>query len=293
MTIQVGPAKDSTASFYDEESDKFVHVIRQSSLSTFVQVCPDRARMDMVYPERRKESSQALIGTAVHAGIELAVNTHIETGEWISPEEMLDIAWRVFLPIAAQDNFIQNNDSLENCRQLIWEAICKWVGQVRPQLRPAFSELTFKGLRFYEDDERIILANGTVDYGDSEKGLFDWKTSSRQWMGSGGSAWEKWRNDIQSVLYQWAAVQLGAVDEDADFTFAVMTHGKPNVELLTLPHRPDRLLWVQQLALDWARLNESNVERWSRNDSSALCSPKWCDHWSHCKGAYTILTHKP
>ena len=173
-------ATDTNAEHGDSywvEDGRHHHVMRQSELSNFVGMCPEEMRLNRLHPERRRENDATASGTAVHAGIESAVN-HLMAGCTLTLGEMTGVAIQEFASLHDNPSFVVVSNDRSTCEANIRHAMKTFHDEIFPTLHPMGSEIPFRRLILHEDDHRVIYANGTVDYHDHNLGLIDWKTAS-------------------------------------------------------------------------------------------------------------------
>lgn len=268
------------------------HSYRQSTLGD-LDICAERGRLTLrgEMPHDNKDASS--VGTAVHAGIEygliemkdgrgcppLRELVGVALQEWEHLQEAPEFQWIKFKKPGSADEFIHNSIEV-------------WHTQVMPEMRPIAIEHTFKDLPLYEDDERRIVLNGTIDLVDERWGCVDWKTSGddrRYAEGFGGSGWEKKRWAIQPTVYTYAAAQLGLI-ETTDvmpftyFVFARQSYNKAILQELRVERHAGDWEWLKQKTIGISKLEQANLAEWPKNDNHALCSEAWCPAWDQCKG---------
>jgi hypothetical protein len=258
-----------------------VHRFRQSSLKD-VDICLRRAQYKMLGALPRTESDSTAMGTSVHTGIELTLLDQIETGVPLSLSTANEAAQQHFSELLLDPTFRWNKTQEGGARQFIGDCLRAWFGQVLPTLVPLEVEVAFGPLTLYEDNDRVIEVVGTMDYLGGD-GLKDWKTS----MGRPWEPWEVQRWDLQSAVYVWAGRQLGTFGDT--FEFVVMHRkrmGHVEVQRIEAIRHEGHFEWLKQRVKVLAELIEREVEVWPLSDNTALCSPKFCDAWSRCKGAF-------
>lgn len=281
------------------EDGRWGHTVRQSTLTTFTHLCAEQVRQVATGMVPATTTSAALIGTAVHAGIERCINEIISSAHPCDPEDQADAAMSAW--DAGLAGVIMTHSEVD-ARRLILEATAKWRDQVMWRLDPISAEQRFDKLVLWEDEERVIWASGTIDCVDTS-GVLDWKTSSGSWLpaprvkleladgttkwsgGGAGKRHEKEKWDIQSTLYTWAAQQLGY--EVDLFRFIVLVHGKDDVEEVAVRRGPAHVEWVRRLAVRYAREWERGTDHaWHASDAGWWCSANWCPVWQagRCKG---------
>lgn len=247
--------------------------LRQSSLNTWM-LCPERARLDMVHPERDSTTDAAAVGTAVHAGIETVLRVHDHA--------------------LARRNVIASLE--ENASQIRWVQVKQlktafalaerlfeaWLHHVLPQLAgPLAVEETFN-LPWAEINGWQVRLSGTIDYVDENLVVWDWKTSSRPY-----ETWEADRWKIQPTVYGWAMNQLHGIDP-VQFTYCVLVKkARPEVQIFDVERSNGHWAWLhRQVESIVAQIDALPDGIWPLNDHHALCSAKWCPHWEYCKGLY-------
>lgn len=259
-------------------------VFSQSRLKQ-VELCPERGRRDVLglMPEFATDSTS--LGTAVHAVIEACITDMIEDmGPW-ALEDMVSVACSTFdtLMLEPIAKWVKVKSAPPIHRQ-ISNCLITWYGQILPTLSPVSAELHFGPLTIHEDDKRIIQLEGTIDYIDAVTGLADWKTAGRTWI-----EWEHRRWDIQPTVYLWAIDKLendcGWPLNDAPWTWHVMNTDGSYQRIETTRGQAD-FDWLKARCLTLALTLEAELPAWPKNDTSALCSPKYCGAYDQCKGQF-------
>ena len=272
---------------------KYEHRIRQSWLNNLLDVCPEQARLDMTGQLERRETDPTAVGTCVHAAIEDTIEVILDTdlGFMLEPDEVVqafDQHWERF-----QDentiHWVKRTPEAatkfgRNCARV-------WATDVLPTLEPIATEVHFSDCLVLEDDHRRVYISGTMDYVDKNY-LGDWKTAGREYK-----AWEKVRWAIQPTTYWYAMTHAKDLEHirkqmsDAAITlgywrFIVTAEGKssPQIVQLTRPTPWDK--WMERQLLSVVPLLEADLEMWPLRDQHALCGPKWCTHFSACKGLF-------
>lgn len=261
-----------------------LHRFRQSSLKD-TDICMERARFEMSGLMPKVENDAANVGTACHAGFELAITGLMDDGVAYSLEACTGAAQDELTELMKSPYWRWAKFDEAGIRRFVVQVMALWYERVLPTLQPVGMEMRFGPLVVWEDDERIIEVVGTIDYLD-KTGLKDWKTGSRKW-----DAWEHERWDIQPTVYSWGAVQSGLVVPDqrgiVPFEFIVLWRkNQSTVELsrITVERHAGDWAWLKEKVLNIARLIEAEVPSWALNDNHALCSPTWCPAWAMCKG---------
>jgi hypothetical protein len=271
-----------------------LHRFRQSSLKD-TDICMERARFEMTGLMPKVENDAANVGTACHAGFELALYGLIDDGAVYGLDVCIEAAQDELTELMKSPYWRWAKFDEPSIRRFVVQVMTLWYERVLPTLDPVALEARFGPLVLWEDDERVIEVVGTIDYLD-RAGLKDWKTGSREWK-----AWEHQRWDIQPTVYTWGAVESGLVvpDERGIVPFEFIVLWRKNGSTVALDritverHRGD-WEWLRRKALNIAHLIEAEVPNWALNDNHALCSPTWCPAWKMCKGQhYTQQWPKP
>ena len=280
MTVDTNA--DQGAFTWVMEDGRIGHTMRQSELGNYIGMCSEQIRLDRAKPELRRENDAMASGTAVHAGIQHAID-YMMAGGMLTIADIHGVALDEFARIVALPNFSWVSNTPEACIANIKQALDLFHDHVLPGLHPMGTEIPFRRLVLYEDDQRVIYANGTLDYHDKFRGLFDWKTAS-----SAHRAWEKQRWNIQSIMYPWAMKQIGEIPPDApdDFTFIIFVNGKKAIQTIKVTRTAQHIEWMRRQALQMALQVEANLATWNLNDNGWWCSKKWCSHFSTCKGQF-------
>lgn len=251
---------------------KIEHSFRQSWLKDAM-TCPERARRNLVGTLPDRETDAAAVGTAVHAGIETYLgNRSLTYGE------ILRVCEATFEEIEQDPSFVWSKYSHRTAMGLIDTFLANWW-EIGNKFAPIATEYGFSKV-LYEDDERIIKLNGTIDLVDENMGLVDWKTSGR-------GTYEKWEYErwaIQPTVYTWA-YHSDTATEGEKFPFTYYVIHKGGVQEFTVWRDQSDWKWLEQRALQYARMIEANLDEWPMHDNHALCSAKWCPAWDTCKGA--------
>lgn len=259
------------------DDGRWNHEARQSWIKT-ADTCLERARRESLDLDERQESDAAAIGTALHAVAETCVLEAQATGDPLDEDTCLEMWDREFDAIVALENFAWTKYNDAGARAFGTKCVLNWHREVLPTLDwgDALVEFEFT-VPFYEDEQRVITLGGIVDYFDGTPR--DLKTSGREYL-----AWEKKRWDPQSTAYCYALWHLGMIDSPAQFEFIVLN--PKGVQRITVDRDETHFEWLKAKCVSYVKLIEANLDEWPKNDTSALCSPKWCDGWSACKGKH-------
>lgn len=249
----------------------------QSWLNTMMN-CPEQARLEMVGELPRVENDATACGSAMHAGIEAVL-----AGGTLTDGE--GVALATLDELMAVDGFawvqIKTVDTLVNTlRRVYWT----WANEVYPQLAgTAAVEHTFD-VAIGRTPTRLVRIRGAIDYVDEIGDIWDWKTAGSFRM------WEQWQVDrykIQPTVYTYAmACDADDLETPRHFHYAVMSKAAQEHRVFSTTRGPAQWNWLAAQCEAIALQVEADLPRWTPNDQSALCSPKWCTAWSRCKGAH-------
>lgn len=255
--------------------------VRQSWLGD-VLICPERARLGLLHPERREASDATILGTAVHTAIE----------HWLGspkPDFSETVAsgvsdWR---RLAAEPHRQSSGINPEDAPRLIESMTLAFVEQIAPQVEVGGeTEYKFSVPTGIVIDGWEVYLKGTMDYITPHGVIWDWKTSKRAYNQK-----DKQAHSVQASVYAWAGGLLGKVyDKDnVDFRFGVMLRqDKPKAQVVQVFRTAEHRAWLgAQIRSVVTMAHKLDIAQpWVKNDQGNLCSAKWCDHWSSCKGAY-------
>lgn len=269
---------------------RVVHTFRQSNVKE-LDTCPERGRASLSgeMPEVHKDAT--CMGTAVHAGIE-AATVALKMGHPMTPDDINNVAQAEFDGLVSTPGFVWVKYGEVGARERIERACERFYDDIYAQLDPILVEHEFGPLEIHEDDYRVIQVKGTIDLFDRVFGALDYKTTgdARAYRrGRGGEAWKLDRWAIQPTIYLYALWCEGYLP-DADmweFTYLAFDFGSPEVELYrpVVRRQIADFNWAAEKLVSYAMLIEAGVPVWPKQDNHALCSEKWCDWWSQCKGA--------
>lgn len=259
--------------------------VRQSWLND-VLMCPERARLATKNPQMRMASDATIIGTAVHHAIETFINTADEEGMvGQEVEEMVKCAIAEYQRLALEPHRKTGIDETK-ILSYIDAMVVAWYTTIMP-----FVELGGK------TEHRFVLPiginiggydtyiEGTMDYITPSGVIWDWKTAGRSYSGA-----EKQKNAVQASMYAMAACIEGMVpnENDIEFKYGVMIRQEtPKAQVVSLHRNQEHVEWIRNQIISACRMGVSlGVDTgWLLNDQGNLCSSKWCDFWSMCKGA--------
>lgn len=262
--------------------------IRQSWLGDAL-MCPERARLSALHPETRKENDSAMMGTAVHAGIEAVLK------EELDPQYIGEHSVEAFRLREKELHTIGKSINITNTDPKNWDKHINsmaeaWVRDIYPHVpRGGITEFKFEtkvGAIANELFEYELWFEGTMDYFHPQ-GIWDWKTAARKYYEA-----EKQSQNIQSAIYAESAVTLGMMNYDVDFTFGVMIRNASSTgQILTVNRTASHGQWIvnqTKSLVNTLLIMQKNLpqEKWLVNDQHYLCSQRWCPVWSMCKGSY-------
>ena len=125
---------------------------------------------------------------------------------------------------------------------------------------------------------------GTMDYVSPSGVIWDWKTAARAYFVN-----EKQKQSIQASVYTYAGSQLGITTLPADFRYGVMIRQqKPKAQVVKMIRSQGQIDWLlhQASSAVSSAMSRGTESSWFKNDQQNLCSSKWCNYWSICKGAH-------
>jgi len=262
--------------------------IRQSWLGDAL-MCPERARLTALHPETRKENDSAMMGTAVHAGIEAVLR-----GE-IVPADIAEFSVNAFRTrekelIADSKQINITNTDPKNWNKHIGSMADAWARDIMPFVpEGGESEYKFETKVAKVDNELFeyeLWFEGTMDYF-HHQGIWDWKTAARKYYQA-----EKQTQNVQSAVYAESAHVMGLIDYPVTFNFGVMIrNGSSTGQVVPVTRTAGHGQWIidQTIALVNNLLTvqaKMPSSRWIINDQHFLCSQRWCPVWSMCKGSY-------
>jgi hypothetical protein len=259
--------------------------VRQSWLND-VLMCPERARLAMKNPQMRMNSDATMIGTAVHHGIENFINTSEDVAfAEAELDEMVKVSvaeYQRLLTLPYKRTGVDETKILSYI-----ESMCTaWYTNIMPfvemggRTEHRFVLPTGTNINGYD-----IYIEGTMDYISPSGVIWDWKTAGRSYSGA-----EKQKNAVQASMYAWAACIEGMVPDpdNIEFKYGVMIRQEtPKAQVVSIHRNQEHVRWISQQVVSACTMGVSvGFDReWMLNDQGHLCSSKWCDFWSMCKGA--------
>jgi hypothetical protein len=254
--------------------------IRQSWLNDLI-ICPERSRFKLEKPEMSGASDATIMGTAVHAGIESYLKDEIPL-ERISTVAML--AWKELL----EQPFKTTNLNMADAPAQITGMTEAWVTKIAPHVQTGGNvEHRFSFPLNMTVGEWSVWCEGTMDYVQPDGVIWDWKTASRPYYGK-----EKQSQAIQPTVYAAALHYERQLEYPIEFRYGVMVRQEtPKAQIVCINRTEAHERWlmhtIKPALVTAIRIGTNNS--WVMNDTTALCSDKWCDYWSLCKGAF--LSH--
>lgn len=277
---------------------RWVHTFRQSMVGTYLD-CPERARREIYGLVDRVENDAASVGTAFHAVAEDAVNLLGEDGIQISADDCVDL-FDVHWDQMCNDMDIQWVKRKHPAATKYGRKIAHRFGEhVLGQLEPFAVEVGFGPIQIHEDETRVIVITGSIDYVDQRLGLVDWKSASRLY-----EKWEKQRWAIQPSFYDYGfrAVVDEMVGYDGEpyrgplgeWNYCVFPDIKqPEVQWVPVTRTPAHTDWLREQLVGIAQQLEATeagyLTEWVKRDQHALCSSRWCPAHSSCKGVHVEI----
>jgi hypothetical protein len=234
----------------------------------------------------RHGSDATAIGTAVHSAIEGYL-----TGTVDSLGGMLELARHqvdveLARPGIKMTDISSDMDKMYSC---VDSMVTAWWVDIRPSVTPGgLVEYKFKTpLVEPLDGSPSLWLEGTMDYVAPDGTIWDWKTASRVYY-----AKEKQKQSHQATCYVAAARELGIVsvdDQPTLFRFGVMVRQiTPKAQIVTVARDASHVAWLKRQvnSVTSTALGLSLSNDWAMNDQHNLCSSKWCDYWTMCKGVH-------
>lgn len=257
-------------------------VLRQSAINTFL-MCPEKARRELTDPQPQRWTDLTALGTAVHAGIEYALHEQ-QQNEVATLDDMIEVSIRQLAHIEHWHRAKWMDTGS------VYKMAAKLLGTWRDNLYLTYEPIRIEerfSLQLHEDDEMVIVLNGTPDVEDSRGVIHDHKTASASYQ---YDAWKRQRSAVQPTAYLYAAWQRDNFGEPMPtrlFQYDVMVH---NGETETIPITRDQthVDWLRQQCVQIGRMVLADVTPWPMIDNDWWCSEKWCDTFAagECKGAH-------
>ena len=260
------------------EDDRII--LRQSWLGSLA-MCPERARQDMLGISKSTESTSTMIGSAVHHGIEMCLQTFIDTGEHTSRDQTIADSLS-YWNTNAHEIMRWNHKNEEECVEIIELNSAVWWDEVRPDLNPQAVEHKFE-IPLVVDHKPEIWLHGTIDLLQHHPApIVDWKSPGRK----PSDDWEKKRWSLQAAAYTFAVASMidGGINEPMEFEFVHLVKGKVHRNVVECG--PADWASLVALARSAGTLITADLPVWPLQMSGWHCSPKWCGAWSTCRGRF-------
>jgi hypothetical protein len=260
------------------EDDRII--LRQSWLGSLA-MCPERARQDMLGISQSTESTSTMIGSAVHHGIEMCLQSYINTGQHTSRDDM--IAESLNYWYNNSDEIVRwNHKNEEECVEIIELNSAVWWDEVRLGVDPKAVEYKFE-IPLVVDHKPEIWLHGSIDCVQHHPApIVDWKNPGRK----PHDDWEKRRWSVQAAAYTFAVASMadGGINEPMQFEFVHLVKGKVHKNLVECG--PAEWASLVALARSAGTLITADLPVWPLQMSGWHCSPKWCGAWSTCRGRF-------
>ena len=260
------------------EDDKII--LRQSWLGSLA-MCPERARQDMLGISQSTESPSTMIGSAVHHGIEMCLQSYIDTGEHTNRDDMIAESLG-YWQNNAHEIVRWNQKNEEECVEIIELNSAVWWDEVRLGIDPKAVEYKFD-IPLVVDHKPEIWLRGSIDCVQHHPApIGDWKNPGRK----PSDDWEKKRWSVQAAAYTFAVASMadGGINEPMEFEFVHLVKGKVHKNLVECG--PADWASLVALARSAGTLITADLPVWPLQMSGGHCSPKWCGAWSTCRGRF-------
>lgn len=268
------------------DNENMIVWVRQSWLNTLT-ICPERARYDITLPSWRRGSDATAIGTGMHTAIEGYLN-----GLYDEFDDFYAVAESAVYKELSKPNVVRGGVDEDKIPAFVNSMSTAFLNDIAPSVtKGGLTEHNFHVVTDWMVGPYRLGFSGTIDYIAPDGTIWDWKTAARTY-----SASEKQKQSIQASVYCHAVNELnkrGQIDIDLsspmDFKYGVMVRQeKPRGQIVHITRSDGQIEWMmhQVTASVSSVLNSSTNSAWIRNDQHNLCSAKWCDYWSICKGAY-------
>lgn len=252
--------------------------VRQSWLNDMA-ICPERSRLGVTNPEFRTGSDATIIGTAVHAGIEKVLR------DGVNMEAMLTEVNNKYQELK-KEPYKKTNIDEDKIPDYLTAMTTAFYDGILPEVTLGGQvEFFFRVPLNLTIGDYGVWLEGTMDYIDPNGVIWDWKTASKVYYMK-----EKQKSAIQPTVYGYAAKNLGLTTDDVThFNYGVMVRGDtPKHQIGNISRTESHYLWLHHFVRGavGSSMAVGTDTQWFMNDSSNLCSEKWCSFWSICKGAF-------
>jgi len=252
--------------------------VRQSWLNDVV-LCPERSRLGIVSKHMRSSTDSTIMGTAVHTAIEDVLNNQIDL------KDMSTRAIDAFHNLQKTEPYRETNIDPDKYEVFI-DSMCEsFKSDILPSVGlGGQTEKQFAYPLGFTVNDHAVWCEGTMDYVDTNGVVWDWKTANRKY-----NQREKQSTSIQATVYSGAVVDMGLTEFPVKFNYGVMLRQvKPVGQIVPVHRNLNHMNWLKSAvepAVTTALILGMD-KKWILNDTSNLCSEKWCSFWSICKGAY-------
>lgn len=220
-----------------------------------------------------------LLGSAIHDTIENAVRFRVEGSGERALTEMFAEAWQARVDGAPDCEWAADTPETVQDDGLRIVQGREFASMVR-RLTPARDDA---GLWIERKVELQVPGVpvpiiGYIDMVTVDGVINDFKTAARMWDAN------RAKEEIQPLVYLAALNQMGMTVPKNTFRHWVITKGKtPKVVEFENNHTWDSIFWMFEMVRRVWRGIEHEV--FVPNPNTAWrCSPKWCPHWSTCRG---------
>lgn len=259
----------------EEIDGRAVVTLRQSWINDAL-LCNERGRRNAVDPVETKNDS-AFLGTAMHAGAEVALEGHPEDAVAV-----VEFTLRELIDGGVTRTLNLTDGEMIKLAQRMYRT---WEREIYPEVVDTVrhTEATFN-VPWFTDGPIEVRLSGTIDAITTEH-LWDWKTSGRRY-----SASEKQKVAVQPTVYAIAADHLGLVPMPMTFKYGVVLREKDEAQIVAVHRNHRHAAWLRQVVTPLVHQGLANMAGpWSVNDDHNLCSAKWCPHWANCKGQFLSI----
>jgi hypothetical protein len=267
---------------FDKENNRLY--VRQSWLGTYL-TCPQRSRYELVMPNMRRGSDATAIGTGVHSAIEGYLGGIVDDLDAMQDLARTEVIKELEDETIRRTEISEDYDHMINCVNAMVDGWWNTIRHLVP--KGGLIEHKFQAPLGVNSNGIELWLEGTMDYVSPDGTIWDWKTASRNYY-----AKEKQKQSHQATCYIAAARTLGLVDngdEPTLFRFGVMIRNEtPKVQIVTVDRGPNQVEWLRRqiASVAFSATTVPTHMDWPINDQHNLCSQKWCEFWSICKGVH-------
>jgi hypothetical protein len=267
------------------DNDNMIVWVRQSWLNTLT-ICPERARYNITLPSWSRGSDATAIGTGMHTAIENYLN-----GQYTEFDDFNACAQEAVQEELAKPNVTRGGVDNDKIPSLVESMGHAFYDDIAPHVTMGgVTEHNFNIVSDWTVGPYRLGFSGTMDYVAPDGVIWDWKTAARSYYAN-----EKQKQSIQASVYAYASgiefpdIVSNGLSSLIQFKYGVMVRQeKPRGQVVSVTRSAGQIEWMfhQVTASVSAVLQRGTESAWIRNDQHNLCSAKWCDYWSICKGAY-------